>query len=275
MGISKGSSLQKINGYSIPGYNSPKYLYQTEAIFRRASTEGFTVPDDTIKRLIDNLIRSMIQSGIWDKLAFYYLFAHNNTALANFSKINWITPFGTLLTSFGTTAYTTQGWRGNALDGYLDTGIILSSTYFSSKFTQNNAMIGNTVYQAYSSGPTICASGTQAFNWLSNSSTANHRLNSSNSLPAAVNLGSTGFKGFMRDSSTVIRIYNKLVETASTQTSTGFSASTHCFFKRQTIFGDCGLADGMAGLSWTATDVANYSSYLNIYLTARGLTAFA
>ena len=104
-------------------YKGVSFLPETEAIFARARTEGFTAPDIHIKKKINALIYSLKCGGLWSKLACLYWGAYNSgTGFTNFRRINLRNPSGALAVHYGGVALTNYGWLGNALNGYVDTG---------------------------------------------------------------------------------------------------------------------------------------------------------
>lgn len=129
-------------------HGTGQFLAETEAIFSRAKTEGFTIPDLFTKRRIDTLIYNLKINALWDKLACFYWGALNSgTSFTNFRRINWKNPSGNLATNYGGLTLTNYGWLGNAANAYIDSGFN-PAVHGGSIYTQNNACVGAIVYQA-------------------------------------------------------------------------------------------------------------------------------
>lgn len=124
------------------------FLAETEAIFARAASAGFTMPDLNTKRRIDILINALKSLGFWDKLAcFYWGALGSGSTYTNFRRINWKNPAGNLATNYGGLTLTDYGWEGNSLNAYIDTGFN-PVTNGGSIYTQNNASVSAVVYKA-------------------------------------------------------------------------------------------------------------------------------
>lgn len=85
-----------------------------------------TAPNYQRKLLIDNLVKGLIDDGIWAKLDCLYLTAAHE---ANSSLLNWINPGTHDLTVVNLLAaqFTVdRGWTGNGVNGYLRTNYIPS-----------------------------------------------------------------------------------------------------------------------------------------------------
>lgn len=74
-------------------FGKRKLLHETAAIFERAKSEGFFVPNNSLKWKINDLIKNMIADGYWQQQDTQFNFAYNNAEFANFSRINWKNPF--------------------------------------------------------------------------------------------------------------------------------------------------------------------------------------
>jgi hypothetical protein len=207
----------------------------------------------------------------------YFEGAYNDTNLVNFANINWRQPYGLLASPQGGLTYTTSGWRGNGVDGWLNTNY--SPSYgLLTNFTLNNASLGATVYEFGSGTATVTSLSQSSNQWFTCSSATNQRLNSTFSLNANANLGGTGFKIIIRDDSMNMRLYNKDVELIRTQQSQTVGAATHvqALFKRQEMsFGNVGASNLFWGASLSASEVADMRAAYNNYLIKIGLTAFA
>ncbi len=107
------------------------YSAAAQSLFAR-----FTTPPTTVRKtLINNLIVSLVDAGVWAKLDAFYMLA---AADAQSSLLNWV------FTSYTPTAVNSpafvvdQGYTGNGSTSYLDTGFN-PTTASSPKFVQDSA----------------------------------------------------------------------------------------------------------------------------------------
>ena len=114
-------------------FTSP-YVRQARELF-----DSFTTPPTTDRRvLINALIKSLIQAGIWDKLDAFYMMA---AADAQSSLLNWVS------TSYNLTAVNSpafvadRGYTGDGSTSYLDTNFN-PTTAVGAKFVQDSANMG-------------------------------------------------------------------------------------------------------------------------------------
>lgn len=114
-------------------FTSP-YVRQARELFDR-----FTTPPTTDRRvLINALIKSLIQAGIWDKLDAFYMLA---AADAQSSLLNWVSTSYNL-TAINSPAFVTdRGYTGDGSTSYLETSFN-PTTAVGAKFTQNAASQG-------------------------------------------------------------------------------------------------------------------------------------
>jgi hypothetical protein len=97
-----------------------------------------TAPTGARKTLINNLIRSLKQAGIWSKLDAFYVMA---AADAQAAQRNWIADAYNLTPTNSPTFTADQGYQGNGTSSYLATGFTPSSAP-SPKLVQNSASLG-------------------------------------------------------------------------------------------------------------------------------------
>jgi hypothetical protein len=201
-------------------YGGGQFLSETEAIFTRARTEGFTIPDIHTKRRIDILIYGLKINGLWNKIACFYWGALNSgTSFTNFRRINWKNPTGNLATNYGGLTLTNYGWLGNAANAYIDSGFN-PATQGGTIYTQNNACVGAIVYQA-----TVLAGqysniwGNVSNSIYANNAVANQFINSTATPSGGRTFAGTGLKLLNRfDSSTAISYPQNSSVTQASQT---------------------------------------------------------
>lgn len=109
------------------------YLAQSLALFAR-----FTTPPTTAdKRIINNTISALLNTGLWTKCDAIYFPA---AATAQAAQRNWVQDLYNLTPTNSPTFTPYRGYAGNGTTSYLDTGFNPSSAS-SPKLTQNSAHI--------------------------------------------------------------------------------------------------------------------------------------
>lgn len=195
---------------SILGYRS-RLLFQTQAVITRAKQENFLLPSDVCLYNLDIHIRELINLGIWDNIDAYFNFAYNSISLLDFSKINLIDPFGSLISTVGNPIYTNNGWEGNAVDGYIDTGWMTNA---SANYQVNSSTLGGTMYKIHTgaagTASRICSSSTVDRMTMVTTSQTRSRMQSSGNLLTAVNgFNSLGWKSIAKNTSGFRDIVNR------------------------------------------------------------------
>lgn len=110
------------------------YVRQARDLFDR-----FTTPPATDRRvLINTLIKSLVQAGVWDKLDAFYMLA---AADAQSSLLNWVSTSYNLTAVNSPAVVANQGYTGDGSTSYLDTGFN-PTTAVGAKFVQDSASIG-------------------------------------------------------------------------------------------------------------------------------------
>lgn len=252
------------------------YSTELQAIINRANTEGFALPSAATLTIMDTLISAIKTAGVWNKLDRFFNFAYNNASLTNFSRIDWKNPStSALATVNGGVTYLVSGFKGNAIDGYVDTGFMPST--HGVNYTLNNASRTAVVYTAPTTGNILDGSTGSANNVMALANSAAQRINTSNALTGGtVGFAGNGLKSINRDNSTDIRLYNISTEFLRTATSTILPNLNQVLFRSAaTAYSDTVISQHMMGASLTATEVANFRTAYNNYLTSIGLTAVA
>lgn len=111
---------------------SKGYCRQSVQFFNRAS-----VLTPIRKLLYDRMIRSLVASGVWQKLDVLYVFAapDNTTALTNLVSSS----FSGIISGHVPTFTADQGFTGNGSSAYIDSQFVPSTA--GGNFTQNNCHI--------------------------------------------------------------------------------------------------------------------------------------
>ncbi len=250
------------------------YTAELSAIISRAVALGYTLPSSAKLIACNNLIKSMKADGAWSLADAYFVFGYNDTALSDFSRINWKNPSATLATFNGGLTYLTTGIKGDNVNGYCDTGFAPNNGV---NYTLNSAGRLFVVSVARSAGNYFDGNVSGTLNNGSGTfSTTNTRINSTNGLAVAADLSGTGLKAVLRDSSSAVRVINTSTVNSTTQTSVSVP-TTNQFILRgiSAQYSNAGISNYWMGGSLTNTQVANFRTYYNTFLTAMGLTALA
>lgn len=261
-------------GTNVDWSKAPSINPETVALFNRATTEGFTVPDTTLKTQIDTLITSFKDKGIWNKFDFYFNFCYNNVNLSNFSRINWKNPSGSLATFSGVT-YGVKGTSGNGSNAFVNTNWTASTQKVN--YALLSASYGVIMGTAGNSYELVGSVGGEGYTKLLNGS-GNHYCNSQTgqgSVNCNMDVSSIGLKAISRNATNT---YGFLKTTMFTNTSNSLSILTPTamtFHRNGDNYGQSGIACGYASSYLEQSDINNLRLYYNIFLQAIGLTAFA
>jgi hypothetical protein len=264
--------------FAYPYYNAGYTPTNNELqqIINRAYAEGFTLPNATLLGHCDTLITEMKNDGVWNVSDVYYNFAYNDVTLSDWARINWMNPYGGLgiATLFGGVTYQTNGFKGDGVNGYVD--VRFNAQAQAINYQLNNAgrmaVISNI---GSGSGNSIDSSTNGERIRLSPSS--NQRINSgTGNLNIGITFSGLGLKSIMRDSVTNIRLQDTTILYTRTATSTVLP-------QNKTLLGSANLDsmfDGAISAYWIGasindTQINNFRTYYNTYLTNIGLTAFA
>lgn len=255
--------------------------YELQQVINRAYYEGFTLPSTTTLGYCDSLITSMKNDGSWLITDMFFNFTYNNTTLANFSRINWKNPNSKLngiCVLNGTTNYRVDGFKGNGTDFYIDSLFNPSLTAnIPYSYTQSNA--GRMIVVSEDATPVFgvyegnTGTSTRMMPFLSNLGA--FTANTFNSAAATIDTRGIGLKSIMRDSSTVIRIQNGSNTLSTTQTVSTITNNNQLLLRVSSTYSDACISTYWLGASLTNSQVANFRTYYNTFLTNVGLTAFA
>ena len=111
------------------------YVRQARDLFDR-----FATPPATDRRvLINSLVKSLVQAGIWDKLDAFYMLA---AADAQSALLNWVSTSYSLTAVSSPTFAADRGYTSNGTSSYLDTGFN-PTTAVSPKYLLDSAHLGS------------------------------------------------------------------------------------------------------------------------------------
>lgn len=238
-----------------------------------ARTSGLS-PTETLA--YRNLINGMVADGTFALLDALYIFATNTTTTANLNLIS--TSFG--LTQTGSVTFTAdQGYTGDGVTGFLDTGLIPPAT----NYTQNSASLGVAIQTNDTTSQTMLEIGSSGggFNSVLGpnfSLTSIFALNESGfNQPASTT--SRGLWAISRTGVSTESLYsNGSSSPVSAATTTTSAVSTTSIF----ICGrDTGsnLSNRQISAAWiggglTGSQFASISTRINAYLSALGVNVY-
>lgn len=152
-----------------------------------------------------------------------------------------------LATIVGGMVYTTSGYKGNGIDGYIDTRYNPIETGVN--YTLNNAGRGSVLYVGGTIGAAIDGIVRTSVNMMLYSQiTLAQRINSNvGDLDTAVNFVGTGLKHINRTSATDVNLVNTTQQFSRTQSSSGVANDSQVISKRSTAFGDLGFSNYYIG----------------------------
>lgn len=222
------------------------------------------------KLVINDLIVSLKTAGVWAKLDVLYLFAaaDSQSALLNWVSSNYD---GTAVNS---PIFTTdRGFVNSGTNGYVDTNFN-PTTASSPNYTQNNAHISlwnRDEGQNDSGDAGYVGSSNNIFLRTRNSSNnATFSVNTSGSV-TAVNTNSIGHFLANRSGVSAQQGYIRGVLANSNTTATASLVNTNIsFIRRNSSYGGKQLAMGSIGGSLTGTEVSDFSTAIQTYMTAIG-----
>lgn len=270
--------------FSYPYYNAGYTPVNNELqqIINRAFAEGFTLPSTTVLGHCDTLITNMKNDGVWNLTDVYFNFAYNNVTLANWARINWKNPYGGLgiasLVGLGIT-YQTNGFKSNGTGSLISTNFNPAIASFN--FTLNNAGTMITISQIGTSADSNFSYVyfTNAGTWEFRASTSNPFLSMNTStfwtFPGGTTNRITGTKALMRDTSTNVRRVESATVFTNTITANSFGNGNISIWNSSNPGNDSCVSQFWAGSSLTNSQIQNFRTYYNTFLTNIGLTAFA
>jgi hypothetical protein len=248
---------------------------ELQQIINRANAEGFTIPGISTLAYCDTLITEMKNENVWNVIDIYFNFAYNDASLQDFSRINWKNAYGSLglATLFGGLTYQVDGFKGNGVDAHISTNFnpstknsnyvldnagrfLVVSIENTSTFWQGDGVEG-------SSNNRMLLSGGNAF-----------AINSGNS-NVTITASGTGLKGIMRYASNDVLAINKDVTVSGANTSTDLRNAPQLILRSFNNYGDACISNYYMGASLTNTQIQNFRTYYNTYLSNIGLTPFA
>lgn len=240
----------------------------TALVARMTST-----PNCARQNVINNLIVSLKTAGVWAKLDALYLFAAHDSQAA---LLNWTSAsYNATLTNSPTFA-TDRGFTGNGSNAYITTNFN-PTTAVSPKFIQNSAHISTWsrtagTSSAYDFGGDNASSRVRGL-IRSASNNSSYQLNSFtlSSTTGGIVTDGTGQFLINRDTSTNQTWYRNGSSVASaTAGATSVLSETFVFLRNASSYSSRELAFGSIGSSLTSTEITDFYTALQTYMTAVG-----
>lgn len=250
-----------------PAMNGKVIKGETQALIARMTTK----PSQARIVLIDALITSLMDGGVWTKLDALYLTAAHTAQAA---QLNWKSSNFTLTPVNDPTFTTDRGYAGNATSSYLNTNYTITTD---GSFAQNNGSLGVWVNQNVTDVTTYIEIGTSRNLISARTAGLNLSLRSASTSSDSVSVASAiGHSMFSRDNSANFVGYKN---GASVGTLTRASAS----LTAQDVYigarNNAGVADSFSnrrigaahiGVALSGSEVTTLYNALNTYLTALG-----
>lgn len=127
-----------VSFYNLPAVSVSNDL-DYQAVLDRGTTLGYSIPTGTALTAGNQLVLSLKNAGIWNKLDLFYVFATNGDS--DFATLNWKAPASFQATKVSAPTFTSlEGFTGNGTTSYLNTNFNVLND--SNNFTQNAASIG-------------------------------------------------------------------------------------------------------------------------------------
>lgn len=248
-----------------PILSDRSYLTETAALVAAMTVK----PSGTRKLVINTLIQTLKDAGVWTKLEFLYILgAHDSQA----ARINWLAPTVAAIAINGSLTFTAdRGFTGDGSTGYLLTGYTPSSM---TKFLQDDAHIGAWSLTAGTAARWILGlDGAPSVRVSANNGATerNARINAASQLSTDDNITTGHVVGVRRDNANIFSYRNGAGEATGASASASRSNNTFSFFlSNTTVFSDAQVFCGHAGAQLSAAEVLALYNAINTYKTAVG-----
>lgn len=249
-------------------------------VLKKACQLKFTLPNSTERTVINQFFLDLKSTGVWSKQDQILNFAYNNLSLQNFSRINWKNPNAGLATLVTGLTYTVNGFKGDGISGSIDTSF--NPFTMGINYSVNNAgRLGvfyfNPAGSISSSNLDGCSNGGTGGEGMFSFNTSAQRISTgAGALSPTISMDGIGTRSINRDDSSNVRIIKNATQTAHTQpSSTPLTNLIYTILRRHTNYGQSGVCFHQIGGSLTNTEVQNFRTAYNAYMTSMGLTPIA
>lgn len=260
-------------------YYDPSY----QEILDFGDGRNFTLPSSSIKLKHVSFITGVKQDAIYQTADRWFVLAHNDNTLGNFSLIDWKLPWK-LAAAIASPTYSTDGYHFNGTSQYIDIGAPVPSNL--TNFTQNSASVAfytpsnvanDTQYDiGVSDGSFSTLTASFASLTRSAGGLLSFSLNDGTLDGGISNATSTGFYHYQRFNSTTKRANKTGVQigTDQTRTSTGRSTQTVAigaahYSGSYNRFSSRTISFFTMGPSWLGKELKLYNQWNN-YQTSAG-----
>jgi len=189
------------------------FTAEYKAVIDRATALGYTLPSAAQQAKDNELVKAMINAGIWARLdRFYNHFTDNNASL--FCTLNWINPLVSQATLFSSPTFTNKlGFTGNGTSSYISYNTNLST--LGGQYVQNDACIGGYFSNVSAVNTRVINSGIARSN-IFQSTSAFNGINSSNTVSPTSTMPASGLMMHSRELAASYNRYgNGLLETVA------------------------------------------------------------
>jgi len=244
-----------------------------QAVLNRGVALGYTLPTSSQQQTQNQLLLALKSTGVWTKMDVLYVFL--NDGGQNFATLNWKAPNSFQATLVNSPTFTSNvGFQGNGTSASINTNFNPSTSGVTYLLNSAHRMA---VFNAVNS--TDMFDGSSGFNnYMRGGLGVQFRVNQTNNLVTPTkNFDGTGVKCVIRLDSTNLSAINRNLVTSHTATSTSIDNATQKIFTGAFLFASANTKISfysMGGIL-TSTEVANFRTAFNTYLTANGLTPFA
>jgi hypothetical protein len=237
-----------------------------QQILAYAESVGYAKPSQRVQILQNDLVNSLVEYGIWNKLDILFVFAQDGGE--DFGTINWINPLpttgATLVNS--PTFVINGGFQGNGTSNWIDTNFNPATQGVD--YTLNNASMYYFPHAMGTSG--LAFAGTSgAENRIQLGNSTNQRINAGgNPLATAFNFTTIlNVKSIHRTSSSAMSLYNDTSTAPRTLASVNVPNTNLLVLKSSTNYGNHTCAGFAAGAQLTSEN-SNFVSSWDIYKNA-------
>lgn len=239
---------------------------------------GHTLPSEEMLLVGNQYVLDSKADGIWDGEDRVHLMAWNDLDCADASLVCLKTRV--VMTVHGGCTYTLDGWKGNAVDGYIRTYFVPSRDATNYELTDagrgvlnsNNASTSNAVMGSLNNNSYHSM-------YLSNGSDANYqRMNSPSPHTTKINFTGVGLKTQYIDVDSNYRAYNKDVEILATSgllASVTLDEELVLFRRGSGKYGNDTVGYLFFSKRFSQIENESLRTNLNTFLVGVGLTAYA
>lgn len=244
---------------------NPAYCVEAQAVFRAFTTQ----PTAPRKAVINSLISSLKNAGLWSILDVLYIHAAADSQAA---LINWKRPGTFTAALVNAPSFTAdRGFTGNGSNAYIETGFNISTNGVN--FTQNSACLIGWSRSGVGTSGAVVGSSSGKFNLDLNHWTNDATTSFLNTASGSDDAGLVpGLAVVSRTSSTAIALYKDGSSVASYSATSAAVANVTLrgLYAEDVATGSVQLMGMGLGGALTAGNVTNFNTAMQAYKTAVG-----